>query len=307
MYWAEFEWDEPRDSRIGQILSSQQVQLIRNPLWEIGIPHLRITVPPALGVTVRVPILEDFTYEVKSNFESQADAISSFGGIASSIIGLFQALNKLSALGGETGMGNEFLNFQVWQNTEPFRMNLRTTFHRNEDPYGDVYLPAITLMTQSIMSEVGFPGRPRLILPGVNAKNKDLINRAREDKSKKESLSDPGQTKPTDFGTVVNNKQLVRAFQTDGNKILNAFRIYSKTGNNERVNLLEVAPCFIETAKPTWSKNQTESGYPLWCEMDVTVQSIFSAVDTMFSYNRQAPGGGLVRAALSRVATSVFR
>jgi hypothetical protein len=48
--------------------------------------------------------------------------------------------------------------------------------------------------------------------------------------------------------------------------------------------LVNIDYAFIETAKPTWSKERTTSGIPLWCELELTVQSVFSANDSMMGY-----------------------
>ena len=39
---------------------------------------------------------------------------------------------------------------------------------------------------------------------------------------------------------------------------------------------------FLETVRPTFSRQITESGFPLWGEADITIHSMFPASQEMF-------------------------
>ena len=72
------------------------------------------------------------------------------------------------------------------------------------------------------------------------------------------------------------------------------------------IELFSINGCFVESCKPTWTKERTSSGIPLWCKLDLTIQSIFSASDSIFNIMKPLEKLG-TQGATEVVATNIFR
>lgn len=241
-------------------------------------------------------IIEDFSYETKSNFENVGDQLGSLSSFISTVIGFIDKINTLSALGGRESPFSQFLKLQGWKETEPFRMSFQFNLSTKTDPFIDVYAPAMALMSMSILSVKD----GQYYTPGINFKNINVISQLR-DKDKKQAETkkpDPkkgGSLNGSDSEKDNQDKVLAQS-NASSSKLIETFSIItsvidgvstSKSNSGETKTITEIAlltvnGCFIESCKPTWSKERTASGIPLWCNLDVTIQSIFSANDTMF-------------------------
>jgi hypothetical protein len=263
-------------------------------------------------IVIMLDILEDFTYELKSNFQSYKEAISDVSSIAGQITNFFDKLSTASALGQVTSLGADLMKVQVWKETEPFKMNFKFSLQTKTNPFIDVYLPATLLCSQTILSpissEVDYAQTVAFRTPGVN---KNKLNKTEQTSQTRTATitTDKKGKKTTTYSQTSN--QIPAKQRNLSSKILDTFGIlvrnidnaqqqtsnlesnYSVSDTEYRSNesvlsdynaLVNIDYAFIETAKPTWSKERTTSGIPLWCELELTVQSVFSANDSMMGY-----------------------
>lgn len=270
-------------------------------------------------------IIEDFAYETKSNFEDMGSQLSSLNSFVSNVISFMEKLNTLSSIGGKESPFASFLKLQGWKDTEPFRMSFQFNLNTKTDPFIDVYAPAMALMSMSILSL----NKGQYYTPGINFKNMNTIMKAREEEKNPPKTTKADPKKGTAQSAANPEKEQVDNVLAKSNasssKIIDTFSIITtaikgvsdavpknNSGDNsspDEISLLTVNGCFIESCKPTWSKERTSSGIPLWCNLDVTIQSIFSANDDMFGIIKPRTGGvGVTAGAGTRVvATNIFR
>jgi len=280
MYRAFFEYQESMESRLYENFISK---ITNNKL--IKTPHISISQEPDIPrgfvkITIQLDILEDFTYELKSSFESYKDVLSNVSAYAGNIISFFDKLNQLNATQQVTSQSVDLMKTQVWKETEPFRMNFKFSLQTKTNPFIDVYLPAILLCSQTILSPI--KGNEKILrTPGVNrnkipdTSNNKTTTVSAKDRNASSKLLDT-------FAILVRN---IDFGETKSNPVYSDTEYRSNESFLGDYNsLIAVDYAFIETAKPTWSKERTESGVPLWCELELTVQSVFSANDAMFSY-----------------------
>ena len=80
-------------------------------------------------VSVWGKIHEDWTFEMKTNFQSYAEAIGGVSGIAESLNGIINKLRSASTLAsGTTNVTNDYNKFMVWKDTEPINMSTKLVF-----------------------------------------------------------------------------------------------------------------------------------------------------------------------------------
>lgn len=329
MYKAFFEFNESNSTHIYKNFISK----ITND-EDVFSPNLSIEnnndIPGFKKIVIQLDILEDFTYELKSNFQSYKDALGEVSTLAGSILGFFDKLNTASALNQRTSSAAELMKVQVWKETEPFRMNFKFSLQTKTNPFIDVYLPAILLSSQTILSPIennqGGQGTTtntqgqkvltnlQFKTPGVNQQKLTSMGN-----TKKPSERNASSKILDTFAILVRNVQLFSPTQTTSsttNKKYSDTEYRSDDSILSNYNpLISLDYAFIETAKPTWSKERTESGVPLWCELELTVQSVFSANDSMFSYLYPEPddeflslqtGGRILNAGITK-AVNIFR
>lgn len=263
-------------------------------------------------------IIEDFGYETKSNFENVGDQLSGLNSFISNVIGFLDKINTLSALGGKESPFAQFLKLQGWKETEPFRMSFQFNLNTKTDPYIDVYAPAMALMSMSILS---IDGKGNYHTPGINFKNMNAIKAARATDKKQAETKKPepkkgGTVKAEDPQLAETDKVLAES-NASSSKLIETFSIItsaikgasniSQSTNPDEIAMLTINGCFIESCKPTWSKERTTSGIPLWCNLDVTIQSVFSANDGMFGLITPRNDGVTFGAGQRIVATNIFR
>lgn len=263
-------------------------------------------------------IIEDFGYETKSNFENVGDQLSGLNSFVSNVIGFLEKLNTLSALGGKESPFAQFLKLQGWKETEPFRMSFQFNLNTKTDPYIDVYAPAMALMSMSILS---IDGKGNYHTPGINFKNMNAIKAARATDKKQAETKKPepkkGGTVKTEDPQLAETDKVLAESNASSSKLIETFSIItstiqgvsntSKSTNPDEIAMLTINGCFVESCKPTWSKERTSSGIPLWCNLDVTIQSVFSANDGMFGLISPKKDGITLGGAGRVVATNIFR
>lgn len=261
-------------------------------------------------ISLDLNIVEDFTYELKSSFQNYGEALGGLHSFISTILGYVETMGTLSAMGGQSA-NNDWMRFQIWKETEPFKMSFKFTLATQSNPFLDVYVPAMALTSMSILSPVKRGDSSIFFTPGVNGS------------AMKSLQPQKGNTNPSGSGgkAVESSSETFNKEWLKTSKIIREFIIYSRkidsatsssistsTGKSSSksgiIPLIVVRDCFLESVKPTWSKDRTASGVPIWCELEVSIQSIFSANDSMISY--LTPSGGSSNI-VGKVATNIFR
>jgi hypothetical protein len=310
MYKARFYWLQDKRFPIYKDLLDPILNSQSNGMGVVGDDS-----GTSVAINLDLDITEDFTYEIKSNYQNYGDALSGLPFVGT-LLGYMETANNLSGVGGKSTDSSEWLKFQVWKETEPFKMTFKFVLSTYTDPFIDVYAPAMALSSMSILSPVeNSGGGINFYTPGVNS---SAIGGLSRNPSKTSKTPD---SKSTDtFDTSGNKNTTLDQLITSSSKIIQEFILwspkvdggtaYKKEGSKANVPgvpLLKIKNCFIETAKPTWSKDRTASGIPIWCELELGIQSIFSANDSMFSYLTKTPNytGGLD--ATKKIATNIFR
>lgn len=318
MYKARFSWNQETSFPIYQellkpIVESSQGGL--NSSFEFAEASEKYTL-----IDLDLDITEDFTYEIKSNYQNYGDILSGIPYVGS-LMGYMETMGTMSGLGGVSSNTSEWLKFQVWKETEPFKMNFKFVLSNYSDPFIDVYAPAMALSSMSILSPVQKDTNFTFYTPGVNSSAISGLKRV-DDKGKETNAANS-----TSGGTLAltgdksGASRSIESLIKSSSKIIREFIIwspkvdggtkYKESGKFDTVvpgvPLLKVKNCFIESAKPTWSKDRTASGIPIWCELELGIQSIYSANDSMFSYLTKTPNytGGLD--ATKKIATNIFR
>lgn len=327
MYRAKFKWLQSTDYIIYDTLIRHYVDRISRSGSNILNVSLVDNSREAVQMEITLDIIEDFSYEVKSNFQGYADTVREISNIAGSLLDIFNKSNMLSQLGGVSSDAQEWMKMQVWKDTEPFRFSFKFVLETKTDPFVDVYAPAMILTSMSILSPVTNKNKPKGVLfyaPGVNARSISFLKRTENLKEYTNTTNKPNSTSGSTMETnKINDKglkaiksvsKILDSFMIVTDKIDNSMRMGSNlmmydVGDNELV-LLGVKDAFIETAKPTWSRERTASGIPLRCDLELVVQSMFSANDSMFGYivpNRNYAFEDQFKDTASKVYTNVFR
>lgn len=136
-----------------------------------------------------------------------------------------------------------------WKKTEPIRFTVSLGFYTVTDSYKDVYKPMRDLISLSILST-----------------------------SKSGNFMPPGIFLPS-ASKVQGKKQEGEAEAGTASKLI-AIKIPG-------VIFMNLA--MIESANPVFSKHLTESGYPLWGTLELSIMGLYPANDKMFNGGRMTP------------------
>jgi len=130
-----------------------------------------------------------------------------------------------------------------WQKTQPFRLTAKFMFYTIDDPEFDVFVPYTVLQSQSILTKTD---RGTYITPGISLQTMKAFNKKGDE-----------------------------AFPEDVIK-------KSKLVSVHIPGVIYIPLAIVESAIPTVSKEVTESGYPLWANVDLQLISALPANDGYF-------------------------
>lgn len=222
-----------------------------------------------IEVKVEIPLQEDFQLNLQSSFQSVEDMIP---GGASEFIRLGKSI---TAAVGNTNDFMSIFGFQVWEKTEPIEISIELHFHTIRNGWLDVWAPIVSLASQAILSvsndvkvtenngkrDVKFTSGANYSTPGVSLANAGFFTKAaKRQKNFTESK--------------VNDKSLEEQAR-------NKFNKNAKTVTVTIPGIINIGTALVKSAKPTFSKELTESGAPLWGKLDITLQSVLPAFDAM--------------------------
>lgn len=222
-----------------------------------------------IEVKVEIPLQEDFQLNLQSSFQSVEDMLP---GGASEFIRLGKTLTSA------VGTTNDFMSifgFQVWEKTEPIEVSLELHFHTIRNGWLDVWAPIVSLASQSILS---VNNKSESVIVDGKRQISNFVNSA--------NYSTPGVSLANaKFFTKAAKRQKESVNPDEAKKDLNE-RIARQKSNAKTVTLtipgiIEIGTAMVRSAKPTFSKELTESGAPLWGKLDISFYSVLPAFDGM--------------------------
>lgn len=180
-----------------------------------------------------LPLTEDISPQIESNFESIKDYMGSFlSGI------LDKVKTTTTATGGYSKQIETLYSVQLWKETKPVTLNMTCSLYVKNSPFDDVFLPYYALTSQCIPSQT-FDGSGRFVVPGIN-----LMNYQR-------AVSE-GKTSSPDEAKIV---------------------------SVEIPGVIYLEKAYVFKAQPTISQYRTESGIPLYIDLDLEIHSIRPAMN----------------------------
>jgi len=200
--------------------------------------------------TIILPLVEDISPKIETTFKTPREYFPSIFTQVEDIMKLFSTGSGSRPDGGTL---TDFLDVPLWDKTQPLTMDLKFQLFTETDPYSDVVRPAMGLSSLNMLSP--FPGKPdRFAVPGVSFASIQSAFKSEKNKS-------------------------VAVAGDDSN-----FRKESKLISIEIPGVLYLNYAFIEKADPVFSNEITASGFPLWCDLTMTVKSLRPANTNMFAY-----------------------
>lgn len=259
---------------------------------------------------------EDWSLEVKSNFQSYAEAMGSVSSIAGSLQGIIDKLKTARGLGlGSTNIGGDYNKFLVWKDTEPINLNLTLTFETKTDPYFDVFLPVNLLLSRTMITPINdYEAKVPGFFAGLLS-SKTSSNGTTTTETVKPGTGEGGPTPVKNLQTLIEsvggNGKILSSFGilfrnlADDNASVNTSLSSSTIGYGYK-SLITISPSFILSVKPTYSKDRTTSGIPLYAKVEVQVQSLFSAMDSVLNTSSRA-SGNFNGVQFGSAVTNIFR
>lgn len=198
-----------------------------------------------------LPMAEEISPKIETSFKTPREY---FPSIFTQIDDLFKLFSTGSGSRPDGGTLTDFLDVPLWDKTQPLTLDLKFQLFTETDPYNDVVRPAMGLTSLNMLSP--FPGsQDRFAVPGVSfASIKDAFK------------TENGKTVPGDSTKA-------------------KFKKESKLISLEIPGILYLNYAFIEKADPVFSNDITASGFPLWCDLTLTVKSLRPANTNMFAYS----------------------
>jgi hypothetical protein len=210
--------------------------------------------------TMEAPCTEDIVIDAKSSF-------SSFGELVPGAAGLVSMVNTITAgMNSNVGVGmlnlTNALDVPRWQKTEPVRVSLDMNFYIKTDPYEDVWRPTMLIMAMQVLSENRSEGGDSVtsyITPGVSLATMGKVQSKGgfSDGAPKldiDGMETPPAPKPDEYP---NNAKLCSLYIP---------------------GIVYIPLAYVESANPTWSKQLTIGGFPLWSKVNLQVTGLFPAV-----------------------------
>ena len=194
-------------------------------------------------------LVDDPIIEMNSNFSSIGEMIPS------KLMDVLKLSKTFSKLGGVASAGLETLiDLPIWEKTDPIKLNLQLFFYTKTDAEKDVFEPVYTLCSQSILQ---VKSKGVYSIPGISM-------------STWSKLKDKNST------------------NVDEEKVAENLDETSTIISLQIPGIIYLPACIVYNAKPTFSKNRTVSGYPVWGKVDLEIRSIYPANDEMIRNSKLA-------------------
>jgi hypothetical protein len=207
------------------------------------------------------PLIEDFQLHIETAFLKPSQLMPN------SIQRIMGFMKLLQTAGGQTSRAPnilDILDVPVWDRTEPAKFDIKLQFFVEDDAYTDVVRPAIGLCSLSMLSpniitkEKSGEKFQSFLLPGINFSNLSGTMKALKGEEK---------------GKDGEPKSLQIDFRSTE---------FAKLIALEIPGMIYLPVAMVEKADPTFSKEITDSGYPLWSEVTLSITGLRSANTDMF-------------------------
>jgi len=215
---------------------------------------------------------ENPTMEVGSEFSSFAELAPEFANLATVVTAGF------SSMGGSIGKGMLSLGAKLdiprWTKTNPIKFNTTLTFYCKSSAYDDVWLPTNLLLSCAILSYDESTGQ--YLTPGSNLANMGSLGKNGEKLNALEQEA-----------LIQSNRKLNDDLQgsmkppSAGN-----WKTLSKICSFWIPGVVYVPMGVIRAAQPTYSKQCTKEGYPLWSKLEVALEGLYPAMDFNLNASR---------------------
>lgn len=256
-----------RDDKVGEELFG----------FDFGDNYLNVsTIVSAFGLgyklELNVPLLEPIALEFGSSFEPISDLIPGV-----SIMRVVDFAKKATrGLAGVTTRGLQTFDLQVWKSTEPIKFQAKIKLYTRTNPRRDVLLPYISLASLSILTETA-RGSGVFVIPGINLANLNAVIQAATSEAKTASFTEGESISGlTDKAAAA----LVSAARS-GDNIDHFFNAKAKICELHVGGTIHLFPCVLLSVRPTIAIDPTESGPPLWLDLDCQFQTVYPASDEM--------------------------
>lgn len=220
-------------------------------------------------IILEAPCTEDIVVDAKSQY-------SSFGELVPSMETLTNFVSTAySSIGGTVQRGvmtlKNALDVPRWIKTDPARLALDMNFYIKTNPYTDVWLPTMLLLSMQILSR---NNANEFITPGmsINAMN---------------AFQDPNSSERTQSKEKSPNLNEKASATDDIKNLFKSLPTKAKLCSVYIPGIIYLPLAYVEVAQPTWSKQITEKGYPLWSKVQLQLTGLYPAVaeDNFFSVN----------------------
>lgn len=202
--------------------------------------------PTSIQIVAQIPLVDDISMELKSNFSKASEIVGQFAPGVSSFIQMAKTLT--TAFSGTSSSFYNVFDLLVWQETEPIKIDFDAIFFTRHNPKKDVAIPALSLCNMTILSSVPGTGGTLVVVPGVSLSTLSSFK----------TRFQAGAPAEEGFG---NTPAKLLSFRIPG--------------------IINFPSCVLEQAKPTFSKEVTESGVPLWIKVACTVRTTMPAFDEL--------------------------
>jgi len=230
----------------------------------------------AYNIELQLPLQEDFSYTLQSEFDEASEIIGQVFGSFSTAFTKVQGINKLfqGASGQTNGLQDLFdlFKLKVWTATNPIEFSLNLSFHTKTNAWADVWLPTVSLASLGIISanynKAGEVTNFRT--PGASMPNLAELRAGKKKSNNTQAKTDEANAKKAQA------KKPANALKNNANA-----KHPSKYLSITIPGILDLNDAFVEGGQVTWSKERTESGAPLWSTIQFTVKSTMPATDNM--------------------------
>lgn len=201
------------------------------------------------------PITEDFQLETVSEFSTFAELCPTID----TVMNLATAYEGGSSggVGGANLTIRSILDAPRWIKTNPTKITLDMHFYLETDPLKDVIEPMVTLLSLHILTK-GKDGRFKI--PGIYAGNVNQISALINGKVEKTAELKTDAEKMALEDTKSRLKDLSRV----DNKVISVFI----------PGVVYLPYAYIHSIQPTYSKQTTQSGCPIWASANLTISSL---------------------------------
>ena len=181
------------------------------------------------------PLLEDVQVTLENEYEALGDLVPSLG----DLMGFATTLQTLGGGGMSTGVAkmNNLIAFKRWKNTNPLKINVKLLFYIQRDAYSDVILKMNKFIERATLS---FDGEGKISVPGLSLSQ--IMQRT--DAKQQNSLG-------------------ISADQQS------SFSTRSKLVDIIIPGTVQIPDAFMESISPSYSRQITLQGVPLWGMLDI--------------------------------------